>query len=984
MHRFVTSGAVLTIIAVLSLSCTLHGGDPVVPEDLTSRQTADLPGSQTHLWGLYDVYIDIPAQTATAELTRSAMFTANVVNFINGNPTGLSFHINGTPAGGDYVDVDIDVSLTHPFPGLTQYNGYDVRGVFMGDGSSSMKYNPDLMRPVSGTDQLMLPDPVDGIGGPDGYTRWFNKDEFFKGGMPLFQYTQGKVATPGYSATATLCPYKYFANNLAKDEDLWTWMIDPGNDNQTGVFSAGQTNSRNYYLRFPNAKGVKFSYAILASWKGEAPADHPANAPEAVAVSVVDNSTVYYVDPSENGGNLVLDVSLWDWDSTVSPTGAMQDYKIYVESSVLSGVYEASTSDMTPIDGGLHYSTYHFDIPADNVTGLDDNEYWVIAECADEDYSNEFGEYNDAWNVPLAAFFRFDLVANDDTPPVITGITDDIPPDGLNTIVNASNTAVTYIALYDDPDVGQDHTFKWYIEDSSAPGPSDPPDSMPYNWGPKAPGDYKIWVKVSDGFAEVTSDAYEITKATPGWQWTRTWGGNNDIGGWGLDGYCVAVDNFGNIYAGGGYYDTVDFDPGDGVDEHTSNGSKDCFISKFNSSGEFQWAKTWGGIQAYSDPNHDCVTAIAVDQSGCLYAAGYFGSFQPVDFDPGDGYDFHSSNGGRHDAFLSKFDSSGNFIWARTWGGNLWDGINGNIAVDSLGNIYTSGAFESMVDFDTGAGSDNHSSNGAADCFLNKFDSSGNFCWARTWGGGAYDRSSGVSVDSSGNVYVTGLFSAIVDFNPGSGIDNHFSFGGYDAFLSKFASTGDFEWAGTWGGSGWDMGINITTDNNGNAYVSGRFDTSVDFDPSADSAIRISNGGADAYLSKLDSNGNLDWVNTWGSTFDDLGMAVAVDSQGSSYVTGRFEGTVDFDPGSGASNVDSNGKFDVYMSKFGQVGDFVNVYTWGSSGGDCGHHIVVDQYGYQYVVGRFEYTVDFDPGDGVDSHTAIGDVDFFLSKFAPE
>ena len=131
------------------------------------------------------------------------MFMANVVKFLNEKPTSLKFKINKIAPATGYVDVDIDISITHPFPGLPQYNGYDVRGVFMGDGSLIMKYNPDLIYPEKHTDQFMFANPEDGYGAPDGYTRWFNRPEFSTGGMPMFSYTPGKVATPGFAGTAT-------------------------------------------------------------------------------------------------------------------------------------------------------------------------------------------------------------------------------------------------------------------------------------------------------------------------------------------------------------------------------------------------------------------------------------------------------------------------------------------------------------------------------------------------------------------------------------------------------------------------------------------------------------------------------------------------------------------------------------------------------------------------------------------------------------
>jgi hypothetical protein len=285
---------------LVALGCA-GGDDPLAPTSegsglhVTSAR-GEGHGAQTHLWGYYDVRIDLENQTATAVANRQAVFTANVVNFINGKPAGLSFHINKTATGPDYVDVDIDVAITHPFPGLPAYRGYDVRGVFMGDGSLWMKYNPELTHAALGEDQFMLPDPEDGYGGPDGYTRWFNYSEFLTGGMPLFSYTPGKMATPGFAGTATLNPYKYFADNLATTESLWDWLVS--HPEYHGQFSSGATNDRNYYLRFPNLKGVVFGYAIVASWEGIEDEHHPANTPEAVGCNVLDDSTVWYVDPT--------------------------------------------------------------------------------------------------------------------------------------------------------------------------------------------------------------------------------------------------------------------------------------------------------------------------------------------------------------------------------------------------------------------------------------------------------------------------------------------------------------------------------------------------------------------------------------------------------------------------------------------------------------------------------------------------------------
>lgn len=110
--------------------------------------------------------------------------------------------------------------------------------------------------------------------------------------------------------------------------------------------------------------------------------------------------------------------------------------------------------------------------------------------------------------------------------------------------------------------------------------------------------------------------------------------------------------------------------------------------------------------------------------------------------------------------------------WARTWGG--YPGDHGaSVATDNLGNVYVAGVFGETVDFDPGEGSDIHASNGGSDAFLSKYDSSGNFQWARTWGGTDDDGGLGVDVDDTGNVYVSGYYRWTVDFDPGEGVDEH-------------------------------------------------------------------------------------------------------------------------------------------------------------------------------------------------------------------
>ena len=126
--------------------------------------------------------------------------------------------------------------------------------------------------------------------------------------------------------------------------------------------------------------------------------------------------------------------------------------------------------------------------------------------------------------------------------------------------------------------------------------------------------------------------------------------------------------------------------------------------------------------------------------------------------------------------------------------------------------------------------------------------------WARTWGPGG---GLGAAVDGSGNAYVTGKFLGTVDFDPSPEVDEHTSNGHDDIFLCKFYPSGDLQWAHTWGGSGWDIGLSVAADGSGNGYVTGWFVGPVDFNPGPGVDEHTSNGYKNAFLSKFPPDG--DW-----------------------------------------------------------------------------------------------------------------------------
>ena len=484
-----------------------------------------------------------------------------------------------------------------------------------------------------------------------------------------------------------------------------------------------------------------------------------------------------------------------------------------------------------------------------------------------------------------------------------------------------------------------------------------------------SPGDYIGYIiatSLNSGSLAIYNDVMITVKKETGW--ARTWGGSE------FD-YAddVAMDESGNVFVTGEFQNTVDFDPGPNTAIRISNGATDTYLSKFDGNGNFKWVVTWG--------NNDFSAGygITTDNAGNVLVAGYFRG--TVDFDPGSGQDIHVSNGDR-DVLVSKFDTNGNYLWGRSWGGLLTDGVNG-ITVDNSDNVYETGYFCETVNFNPRGVADNRSSNGGYDVFLTKLTSDGDYSWTLTWGGTNHDEGDDLMINDNGEIFCTGYFGNIVDFDPGTGIQLRSSNGDADCYLSKFDSNGIFQWVGTWGGVGFEACPCLNLDHDGNVLVGGNFQNSVDFDPSDNIYILSSNGGNDAFANKFDSDGNFIWARSWGGIAEDGVFELGIDDLNNIYATGGYTLTVDFDPGSGSVIRSSAGDADIYLNKLDSNGDFLLVQTWGGVGTDAPIGMSKECSYSAYVVGMFVDRFDFDPGADTDIHISNGDKDAFLMKVLP-
>jgi len=340
--------------------------------------------------------------------------------------------------------------------------------------------------------------------------------------------------------------------------------------------------------------------------------------------------------------------------------------------------------------------------------------------------------------------------------------------------------------------------------------------------------------------------------------WNRTWGGADDDGGGG-----VAVDSSGNVYLSGS---TWSF----------GAGLTDMVLVKYDGNGVQQWNRTWGGV------SYDLGYGVAVDSSGNVYLSGGTMSF----------------GAGGYDIVLVKYDGNGGQQWNRTWGAGGGE-LGYGVAVDSSGNVYLSGYTGSI-----GAG--------LTDMVLVKYDGNGGQQWNRVWGGADWDFGSGVAVDSSGNVYLSGSTWS-------------FGAGGQDMVLVKYDGNGGQQWNRTWGGADREGENGVAVDSSGNVYLSG--------------VTRSFGAGLDdMVLVKYDRNGVQQWNRVWGGADDDMGSGVAVDSLGNVYLVGRTQRF-----GAGA--------FDMVLVKYDGNGVQQWNRVWGGADDDDGYGVAVDSSDNVYLSG---------------------------------
>ena len=338
--------------------------------------------------------------------------------------------------------------------------------------------------------------------------------------------------------------------------------------------------------------------------------------------------------------------------------------------------------------------------------------------------------------------------------------------------------------------------------------------------------------------------------------------------------------------------------------------------------------------------------------------------------------------------------------WAYKFGGSTSD-VGYGITVDKNNFIYLTGNFELGADFDPGPAFANLSASGSSDIFIQKLRDNGNLVWAKRVGGSGADSGQAIATDDQGNIYLTGYFSGVADFDPGPASNYLQSAGDWDIFVLKLNRDGEFQWVRSMGGTGTDSGRGIAVDAQGNVYVTGYFAGTANFDPGgSDFTLDAANGSI--FIQKFNAAGQFAWaVQSGASMGQTRGWSLDCDQNGRLYVGGdghlqrlnAADGTVTWKfnfGGSGSSctsvKVDAQGNLHAagYFTGMFPLGDTTLSANTSTTfilkldpDGNClncpavsgtsivwGYALALDEAGNSYTLGWYTGQADFDPGPG--------------------
>ncbi|MBX2985445.1 MAG: SBBP repeat-containing protein [Bacteroidia bacterium] len=400
----------------------------------------------------------------------------------------------------------------------------------------------------------------------------------------------------------------------------------------------------------------------------------------------------------------------------------------------------------------------------------------------------------------------------------------------------------------------------------------------------------------------------------------------------------VATDTAGNTYITGNFNGAITF----GSTTLTSKGGNDIFIAKINPTGEYLWAVRAGGV------GQDRANSIATDAVGNVYVTGSFTLMSYFGTDT-----LTASN--KSNIFISKLNTNGDFVWTNQAGGSMDDAGYG-ITVDANGSVYVTGFFQLVADFgnlslnvqDNTMGGVNQQEN----LFVTKLNASGTFIWVTQGGGDGKDFGYDIDVNTAGEVFVAGYILDDAWFAEDGSVFVSNQSGYYSSFIAKFHNNGTCQWAKGIVCDNINYGYAVTTDNNGNSYLLGKYSGKAVLSNLEETA----QGNFDLYLIKYNTSGNVDWYKLYGYQGEVQGHVVAIDKDENLYLGGTFNNSVIF----GTDTITTNGGFDFFIVKMNQSGKEEWIYSGGSILDETLSGIKVSTDSSVYITGVFNADMDLD------------------------
>lgn len=426
------------------------------------------------------------------------------------------------------------------------------------------------------------------------------------------------------------------------------------------------------------------------------------------------------------------------------------------------------------------------------------------------------------------------------------------------------------------------------------------------------------------------------------WAWVNNAGGTGDDRA-----TAICRDNMGYSYVTGSFNGSVSFGSGNSL---ISYGGSDIFIAKYNSNGQFQWAKKAGSS------SNDKGLDIKIDNQGNILVLGWHGGnsfFGTTQLNTADGAN----------SFIAKYDNTGQLIWVKKLGGYAR-----SFSIDGANNIFIAASYAGNVIVE----STSITSTGNDDIWFGKFNSNGNLSWIRNiYGSNGDETPISIAISHDNKILLNGRINGVCNFEGGGVISNSGGSSNEDMFLVKYDTSGTFEWSRQFSASiSEDNASNsLTINSSGEIIITGIFSGNLNIG----SLLISATASTDAFIAKLSSDASTTiWLNQIGTPSADGALSVGVDNSKNVFITGFYGDSLTINE----VLIPKPSTSGAYIAKYNNNGDFQWIKPVKGSGAASGTGISVNSDGSAQICGRFTTNANFH-GTTINGS---GNFDMFVAK----